>query len=61
MTVTVLALTASAMEPQLLVTDDAHAFKTLVDDLGLEHHVCKSHVKRNTDALIEMLRAAVHQ
>ena len=52
---------ASAVGAQLLVTDDADAFKAVAEDLGLEHQVCKSHVKRNTEALIETLKAAVQQ
>src|SRR5256714_11706368 len=38
-----------------LVTDDADGFKTAADELGLLHQVCKSHVKRNTEDLIEEL------
>jgi len=46
---------------QLLVTDDADAFKNAADELGQEHQVCKSHVKRNTEELIDSLepKAAV--
>ena len=43
----------------VLVTDDADGFKWVADELGLAHQVCKSHVKRNTEALIEALRPAV--
>ncbi len=42
----------------MLATDDADAFKTVADGPGLEHQVCKSHVKRNTEALIENLTKA---
>ena len=45
----------------MLVSDDADAFKAVAEDLGLQHQVCKSHVKRNTDTLIETLKAAVQQ
>lgn len=38
-----------AVGAELLVTDDADAFKTAADELGLEHQVCQSHVKRNTE------------
>lgn len=41
---------------ELLVTDDADSFKKVADNQGLMHQVCKSHVKRNTDALIENLK-----
>jgi transposase-like protein len=50
---------AEAVGAQLLVSDDADAFKQVAEDLGLEHQVCKSHVKRNTDTLIETLKAAI--
>jgi transposase-like protein len=48
-----------AVDAQLLVSDDADAFKTTADDLGLEHQVCKSHVKRNTEVLIDNLASLV--
>jgi len=44
---------------QVLVTDDADAFKTVADEAGLEHQVCKSHVRRNTEALIQNLKDLV--
>lgn len=50
---------AEAVGAQLLVSDDADAFKQVAEDLGLEHQVCKSHVKRNTDALIDTLTAVI--
>jgi hypothetical protein len=37
-----------AVDADLLVSDDADAFKTAADELGLGHQVCKSHVTRNT-------------
>jgi hypothetical protein len=49
---------AEAVGAEILVTDDADAFKTVADDLGLDHQVCKSHVKRNTENLIENLLLA---
>jgi transposase-like protein len=50
-----LAPVAEAVEAKLLVSDDADAFKTVANELGLEHQVCKSHVKRNTETFIENL------
>lgn len=50
---------AQAVGAEILVTDDADGFKTVADELGLAHQVCKSHVKRNTEALIESLGSAV--
>lgn len=47
---------AASVGAEVLVSDDADGFKTVADELGLLHQVCKSHVKRNTEALIEELR-----
>jgi transposase-like protein len=47
---------AEAVEAEILVTDDADALKSVADELGLEQQVCKGHVKRNTEALIESLQ-----
>jgi transposase-like protein len=44
---------AAAVGAQVLVSDDADTFKTVADELGLAHQVCKSQVQRNTQALIE--------
>ena len=46
---------AEAVEAELLVSDDADAFKSVAEDLGLDHQVCKGHVKRNTEAFIESM------
>lgn len=45
-----------AVGAEVLVTDDADAFKTVADELGMTHQVCKSHVKRNTERLVEELK-----
>lgn len=45
----------TAVGARLLVTDDADSFKLVADEQGLAQQVCKSHVKRNTQALIENL------
>lgn len=50
---------AQAVDAKLLVSDDADAFKRVAEELGLEHQVCKSHVKRNTEAFIENLESKV--
>jgi transposase-like protein len=52
---------AKAVGAQIVVTDDADGFKGVVDGLGMEHQVCKSHVLRNTDALIDSLTPQVAQ
>ncbi len=46
---------AKSVGAQVLVSDDADALKTVADDLELEHQVCKSHVRRNTQNLIDEL------
>jgi hypothetical protein len=50
---------AQMVGAEILVTDDADGFKTVADELGLAHQVCKSHVKRNTETLIESLKPLV--
>jgi len=54
-----LAPIAQAVGADILVTDDADAFKTAADELGLAHQVCKGHVTRNTERLIESLSEAI--
>ena len=46
---------------QLLVTDDADSLKTVAEAVGLDQQICKSHVKRNTAALIADLRAILER
>ena len=41
---------AEVVQAEVLVTDDADGFKTVADESGLRHQVCKSHVVRNTQA-----------
>jgi transposase-like protein len=48
-----------AVDARVLVTDDADALKTAADQNGAYHQVCKSHVGRNTDALVEQLQASL--
>ncbi len=43
------------------MTDDADGFKTVADELGLDQQVCKSHVKRNTEALLAELKPLAEQ
>jgi transposase-like protein len=50
---------AQAVEAELLVSDDADSFKIVGDELGLEHQGCKSHVKRNTETLIDNLEPLI--
>src|SRR5260370_193832 len=44
---------AKSVGATVLVTDDADGFKTVADEMGVQHQVCKAHVRRNTEALIE--------
>ena len=46
---------AKSVGAEVLVTDDADALKTVADGLELKHQVCKSHVGRNTQDLIDEL------
>jgi len=49
----------AAVEAEVLVTDDADAFKVMVRKLELKHQVCKSHVVRNTEELIVTLTKVI--
>ena len=42
-----------------MVSDDADAFKNVSDETGRSQQVCKSHVVRNTEALVEELSAMI--
>lgn len=46
-----------AVDADVLVTDDADGFKKVADETGRAHQVCKSHVARNTEALVAELSA----
>lgn len=48
-----------AVDARVLVTDDADALKIAADQNGMAHQVCKSHVGRNTDVLIEQLQSSL--
>jgi transposase-like protein len=54
-----LAPIIETVDARVLVTDDADALKTAADENGVYHQVCKSHVGRNSDALIEQLQASL--
>ena len=41
---------------KLLVTDDADGFKQVADAQDVDHQICKGHVQRNTEALVEELK-----
>jgi transposase-like protein len=50
---------ATAVEAQVLVTDDADGFKTAADENGLKHQVCKKHVLNNTEAWHDAMAPAL--
>src|SRR5207248_6982812 len=50
---------ATSVGATVLVTDDADGFKTVADEVGVQHQICKAHVLRNTDALIEKYQPLV--
>lgn len=43
------------VEPDVLVSDDHGAYNGVVDEEGLDHQICRSHVKRNTDQLSDSI------
>jgi len=47
----------NAVDADVVVSDDADAFKKVSDETGRSQQVCKSHVGRNTDALVDELTA----
>lgn len=50
---------ATSVGASVLVTDDADGFKTMADEVGMQHQVCQAHVLRNTEALIEKYQPLV--
>jgi hypothetical protein len=50
---------ATSVGATVLVTDDADGFKAVADEVGVQHQVCKAHVLRNTEALIERYQPLV--
>jgi transposase-like protein len=48
-----------AVDADVVVSDDADAFKQVSDQTGRSQQVCKSHVGRNTQALVAELSALI--
>jgi len=48
-----------AVDAEVVVSDDADAFKQVSDHTGRSQQVCKSHVGRNTDALVAELAGLI--
>lgn len=46
---------ARSLGAEVLLTDDADGLKTVAEDLGLQHQVCRAHVNRNVHDLIGAL------
>jgi transposase-like protein len=44
------------VEADVIVSDDHGAYKETAAELGLEHQICRSHVKRNVDGLADSIR-----
>ena len=44
---------ATSVGATVLVTDDADGGTAVADEVGVQHQVCKAHVLRNTETLIE--------
>ncbi len=50
---------ATSVGASVWVTDDADSFKTVADQVGVQHQICKAHVLRNTEMLIERYQPLV--
>jgi transposase-like protein len=46
---------AEQVEAEVLVSDDLDVYKNVADELGLDHQICRGHVKRNVDELAKSL------
>ena len=44
---------AKSVGANVLVTADADGFKTVADEVGVQHQVCKAHVLRTTQDMLE--------
>jgi len=47
---------AEDVEADVIVSDDHGAYKEVATELGLDHQICRSHVKRNVDELAESIQ-----
>lgn len=46
---------AKQVEAEVLVSDDLDVYKDVADDVGLDHQICRGHVKRNVDGHAESM------
>jgi transposase-like protein len=52
---------AAQVDAEVLISDDLDSYKAVADELGLDHQICRSHVKRNVDELAQQLRDQLKQ
>jgi transposase-like protein len=45
------------VDAEVLVSDDLDVYKGVADELGMDHQICRSHVKRNVDGWAESVIA----
>ncbi len=48
---------AEKVGAEVLVSDDLGSYQAVADELGLDHQICRKHVKENVDALADALFA----
>lgn len=53
--VAVLRDIAQKVGAEVLVSDDLDSYKEVADELGLDHQICRKHVKDNVDELVNKL------
>ena len=46
---------AGEVGAEVLVSDDLDSYKEVADELGLDHQICRKHVKDNVDQLVDEL------
>lgn len=52
---------AAQVGAEVLVSDDLDSYKGVADDLGLDHQICRKHVKDNVDRLVDELFQGLSQ
>lgn len=57
----VITSVATAVEAEVLVSDDHGAYREVVDETGLAHQLCRRHVKENVDDLADELAEQLSQ
>ena len=53
--VAILREIAQTVGAKVLVSDDLDSYKEVADELGLDHQICRKHVKDNVDELVNAL------